>query len=66
MAVFLNVSRCTLIVGTSISGYLAVSIFDQCSRCHVSEYRNIYSNFRDNHTFHVDLIVFCSEEEGGT
>jgi len=66
MAVFWNVSRYTFIVVTSISGYLAVSIFDQCLRCHVAEYRNIYSNCRDNHTFHLELIVFRSEEEGGT
>ena len=66
MAVFWNVSPCTFVVGTNISVYLAVSIYDQSLRCHIAEYRNIYGNCRDNHTFHVALIVFRSEEEGGT
>jgi len=44
MAVFGKVSSFTFVVGTNVSGYLAVSIFDQCLRCHIAEYHNIYSN----------------------
>jgi hypothetical protein len=66
MAAFWDVTSFTLVEGTNFSEYLAVSIFYQSTRRHSAEYRDIYSNCRDNQTYHVDLMAGRLDEEGGT